>query len=170
MGLSEMETNQKINPQVVEIEIGVRSLRKIKVYPLSVGDQLKITEVISQGISGFFVIEEEQGDENKKMMRFASFLLGLVQDNIAAILKYVTDEDEKIMQEITNLQLIQIADIVYSVNFEGAIKNAMSLFKRARGTFQLERPSQPFVSVTEDTGSSIFTAEDLMREESASDK
>ena len=40
----------RLNPQVAEVEIGVRNLRKITIYPLSIADQLSTTDLVSEAI------------------------------------------------------------------------------------------------------------------------
>jgi len=39
--MPETKTKQKLNPEIAEIEVGVRYLRKITFYPLSVAHQFK---------------------------------------------------------------------------------------------------------------------------------
>ena len=39
---------QDVNPQVKSIKLGVRTLRKITIYPLSVADQLELTDMITE--------------------------------------------------------------------------------------------------------------------------
>ncbi len=46
-----IEEQRKINPQIMEIEIGIREMRKIKIYPLSMSDQLGLTNMISTAIA-----------------------------------------------------------------------------------------------------------------------
>ena len=46
--------NAQINPQITDVTIGVRSLRSLTIYPLSMSDQLKTTDLIKQAVAGFF--------------------------------------------------------------------------------------------------------------------
>ena len=43
-----------LNPQIVDVEIGIRSLRKITLYPLSVTDQLKMSDLITKASAAVF--------------------------------------------------------------------------------------------------------------------
>ena len=52
----ETQDMQNLNPQITDVEIGVRTLRKIKLYPLSVGDQMKMTAMIASTVSTFLVL------------------------------------------------------------------------------------------------------------------
>ena len=163
MGISE---NSKINPQAVEIEIGIRSLRNIIIYPLSIADQMKMTDLIAKAIAAFFEVEQDGLDEEKKTMEFVSFIIELIKDNIGRILSFVTDENDqdKLLGELTNGQLILIAEIIFITNFESISKNAVSLFKKVKNLFQLERPLPPSVDITEDIDLNISTSEDTETE------
>lgn len=48
-----MPEKRKINPQIASLEIGTRNLRTIKIYPLSFGDQLEMTDLITETIQKF---------------------------------------------------------------------------------------------------------------------
>ena len=73
---------------------------------------------------------------------------------------------EDLLSDVTNLQFMQIASIVYQVNFEDVAqeKNVKSLLEKVKNLFQLRRPSLSSVS---DTGTDLNTSikEDLGKEE-----
>ena len=52
------EYTDRLNPQVADVEVGVRNLRKIQIYPLSVADQLATTDLITEAIAGFMRKDE----------------------------------------------------------------------------------------------------------------
>jgi len=160
------EEQKKLNPQITETEIGVRSLRKITIYPLSMADQLKMTDLITEGMNAFFIRKEEQSD-----MAFVQYLVGMVKDNIGRILTMATDEKngKKLLEELTNAQAARIAEIIYDVNYDVIAKNFKSLFDKVKILFPSERPLPLSASDTQDTGLTTSTEEAGETEESPSD-
>jgi hypothetical protein len=135
--------NERLNPQVVDIEIGIRTLRKKKIYPLSMADQLELSDLIAQALNAFFSRETGESEEQQNMALVA-FIIDLIKQNLKRILEMVTDvkEDENLLKEITNLQASEIANIIYEVNYESAVKNLKDLFEKVKGLFNSERLSQ----------------------------
>lgn len=116
----------KINPQITEVGVGVRDLRNISLYPLALGDQLELSDLIKEALEAFFKVEE--GSE-ESLAVFVAFAFELIRKNLTKILKLIAlDEDpEALMKEITNAQVDEIAQVVYQKNFE-ILKNLKSLF------------------------------------------
>ena len=139
-------SEKKLNPQIHEVPIGTRELRKIKIYPLAAGHQLELTDLISDSVAAFMEIEGKGED----MIKFVSFILGLIKENIGRIIKYITEENESILMEISNDQLADIVEIVYKENFEGPIKKVQALFLKGRENInpQSKKPAQPSVRRT----------------------
>lgn len=129
--------NQNINPQVRSVSVGKRTLRNISIYPLSLADQLDLTDLVTQGINAFLKTSPDESDES--MMQFIALVIGLIKENIDKVLEMITDEGKDILKEITNEQLSVIVEYVYGDNFEGPIKKAVSLFGE-RGPI-LKQPS-----------------------------
>jgi len=117
---------KNINPQITEVGIGVRDLRNIKLYPLALGDQLELSDLIKEALEAFFKVEE--GSE-EALSVFVAFAFDLIKQNLTKILKLIAlDEDpEELLKEITNAQVDEIAQAVYQKNFE-VLKNLKSLF------------------------------------------
>ena len=128
-----MPEKKKINPQIADLEIGIRNLRTIKIYPLSLGDQLEMTDIITETAQKFFASREEI--ETKNDMDFAQFFVSILRDNIKKILGLITDETD-IMKEISNIQTVDLANLIYEMNYAESIKNAQSLFKKIQPMFQ----------------------------------
>lgn len=150
------EEQKKLNPQITETEVGVRNLRNITIYPLSMADQFKMTDLITDSMNAFFGRDEEQGD-----IEFVNFLVGLVRKNIGHILTMVTDEKkgEELLKDLTNAQAAGIAEIIYNVNYDVIAKNFKSLFDKVKNLFPSERPLAQFVSDTPDTDLTTSTEE-----------
>jgi hypothetical protein len=139
------ETNdlQKLNPYIADAIIGVRNMRTIKLYPLSIADQITFTDLITKALQGF----TQKGDMED--IAFVGFLVELIKDNLDRLLKLVAaDESGDLLSEITDVQGVAIAEIIYDVNYGEAIKNAKSLIMKVKSLFQLVRPSQPSLSDT----------------------
>ena len=136
----EIKTEQ-INPQVKDIIIGVKKLRSIRVYPLSVKDQMSVADIVVKSIAEFF---GTGGEEKKSEVQFAAFLSELIQANLLKILEFVIDKEEvgeNILSELTNEQMIEIGNVVYDVNFGTLPKKVHNLLEKIKSEFNLRRSS-----------------------------
>ena len=136
------EEQEKLNPQITDVEIGIRNLRKITIYPLSMGDQLKLTDLIIKAIT-------DQISDGGSTDLSVAFIVKVIHENIGKILTMVSDEKETVLDELSNLQAIEIADIIFDVNYGSVAKNFKSLSEKLMGLFQPERPLPPSVSDTD---------------------
>jgi len=151
---------KSLQPKVEKLLVGNRPEKtiEIKVYPLSMADQMEFAELLSEGIKP--LVESDAGDAD-----FMNFLMNFFKENLPTMLKYVVDEDPKmIIQHITNDQLVRAAEIIYEVNFESAVKNVKSLLERAGVQSPSRRQFQPSAK-TMDTGLNISTKKVTEKEE-----
>lgn len=113
-----------MNPQITTVQIGVKSLREVTIYPLSMADQFQMTELISTEINNFAGTEfSELSDIETVEMVFDA-----VKRNLEKILGYVLDEKETVsFDEITNTQFVEIATKIYETNFDVFAKNWKTL-------------------------------------------
>jgi hypothetical protein len=133
----DVEMFDALNPQAVDTQIGVRSLRTIKVYPLSMADQLRTTDLIAKAMEGF-VVRGEEGDA-----AFVGYILELIKGNLAEILSMATDEDGgELLKEITNPQAVRIAEHIFDMNYGSIVKNVQSLVEKTKSLFPSARQSQ----------------------------
>lgn len=130
---------KQLNPQIADLEIGIRDLRTIKIYPLSLGDQLEMTDLITETVQKFF--ESREKIEGQNDMDFIQFFVNLLKDNLKEILNLIADED--ISKELSNLQTVELASLIYTMNYEESLKNAHSLFKKIQPMFQSKGQLQP---------------------------
>ena len=159
-----MSEEKRINPQITKVEIGIREMRDIDIYPLSMSDQLKLTDVLSTAIGAFAV--KEDGDD----IALVSFIVKLINENLGRILGMVADEDgEKLLEEISNIQAASIAEIIYETNYGVVAKNLKSLFGKMSMFFPSERPLPQSVSPIPDTDSNTSTESPIGTEESPTD-
>lgn len=155
--------NRKLNPQVRQTTIGLRTLRKIKIYPLSVGDQLELSDLIIDSLTKYNeIVADEKKPDMQVFSEIANFIVNLIKENLDSLIEKITDrneaeEDVHILDDVTNEQAIEIGKIVYEINFESLIKNVKSLFKVEEMELPLKRQSQPSVKPTGATGSNTST-------------
>jgi len=137
---------ERINPRIKSVDIGILNLRKIKVYPLSMHDQLGLTRTINKALETFFQLDDKEGDAGKIV--FAGFMIKLIQDNIKLILKLICPDEDvvQLQKEMDNNQLSEIVKIVYLDNYEQPVKNVTSLFPKEQIQSLLKRQSQQSVS------------------------
>lgn len=138
-----MSENEQVmlNPQIAEVEIGIRNLRKIKVYPLSMADQIKLTDTITKAIA------DQLASATGSDIAVISFVTNLIKDNIGTILGMATDEDgDQLLGELTNLQMASIAETIYEVNYGIVAKNFKSLFGKLGILFPSGRQLPPSVN------------------------
>lgn len=128
-------SNQKLNPQIRTVHIGVKELRQIKIYPLSMADQLKMVDLIKNIISS--ITESPEVDETNEFA-VAQILINQIEQNLPELLKYVTDEEVS-LTELTNFQFTEIVGHVYKDNFEDASKNVKSLVEKMTTMFSFTR-------------------------------
>ncbi len=135
-----------INPQITDVTIGVRNLRKIKIYPLSAHDEFEVSRLFIETISKFFTGRKQDASN----FEFIDFFIGFVKSNISKVISLVSDEDgEEVLKELTNSQVVEIAKIVVHTNYEEPLKNAQSLLDLFK-EYLSGRLSPTFVSDTED--------------------
>ncbi len=166
-----------LNPQIVEVEIGIRSLRKITIYPLSVTDQFKMSDLITKALQKFFLRGTSKKVDKKKLaqdddMEFVAFLINLIQKNLAKILEFICDEERPalLLDDMSNLQLSEVVKTIYEVNYEKPRKNVESLLDQIKDLFQSGRLLQQSVSDTQDMDSTISSENLSETEESQPDK
>jgi hypothetical protein len=134
-----------LNPDIRETVVGIKSLRKIKVYPLSVIDQFKVTDMFTEAIGILLT------DNVPKDIQLIALLISILKNNLPSVLKFVLDEEEdteKLLSEMTNNQFTTIATMIYEMNYEIISKNVSSLLKKLPQTQKVSpsvRPLQPSV-------------------------
>jgi len=122
----------------------------VTVYPLSMSHQLEFTNLLSDGLKE---LVESKADDSA----FFNFLMTFFRDNIHKVFGYLIEEDpEKVVNVITNEQFVEIAEIVYEVNFASVSKNVKSLLEKTGIGFPSRRQSPPSAKSTV-TGLNIST-------------
>jgi len=123
------EDNRTINPEARTITIGARKPRQITLYPLSISDQMKLTDRFSEVVQEFGQTDRENMTNEMAINQ----LKDLIKNNLPEIMSYVIDPDENdtpTLDEITNRNLYEIAKAIFEMNYEDIIKNFKDLFGR----------------------------------------
>lgn len=151
-----MEKKQ-VNPRVRYVDIGIKEVRKIKLYPLSVHDQMELSDLVTESVMTFF----DAGEKND--IETLSFAIETVKANLGRILEIITDPDEKVsLREIDNTQLSVVVSEIVEVNYTNNIlsKNVKSLFEKIQSLFPSKRLPSMFAENIQGTGLNTSSAED----------
>lgn len=143
-----------LNPQITSVFVGVKSLREVTIFPLSLADQTKtariLAKVFQEVMEKLSSIGEDEDDLEKESLSSMAkqlsdvdvmeFIASAIQENLEIVLGLVVDPHEKIsMEELTNDQFYNLVEIVYEVNYEATSKNFVALLKRVRGVVPPEK-------------------------------
>jgi len=121
----ENELNQ-LNPRILNVTVGIRNPRKIKMYPLSLKDETDLLDLIKEGMEGLAKLGEAETD-TLEVVDFVSFLIQYIVTNIGTVLTKVIDEySDDLLSEIDNEQAMDIATQFLTQNFGGIAKKAQS--------------------------------------------
>ena len=129
-----------LNPDIKEVLVGVRKLRKLQLYPLSVVDQFKVTDLFQEALGAFLVTK------NMDNTQLIALFIHIFKTNLPKVFSLVIDPEENIdilLAEITNNQLSDIVTILYKSNYEVISKNVGGLLKnlpQMKKELPLERP------------------------------
>ena len=135
-----MDEMNTINPDIKEVMVGVRNLRKLQIFPLSVIDQFKLTDLFTE-VLGSLISKDIKQD-----VALIVFFTNILRSNLPKILELVIDESEDVKNligEITNNQLTDIAKTIYEVNYSYISKNVSGLLKNIPKESLSARPLQP---------------------------
>ncbi len=113
-----------LNPQARKVKVGKRRLKEVVIYPLALADQFKFTEKIFE----IFVFWSQNTDVENSWS-FLQDIRGIIQKNLGEVLALVTDEGDKLLEEITNEQALDVADLIYQVNYKSLEKKALNLLQ-----------------------------------------
>jgi len=153
-----------LKPKVKKVVIGNRPdvMTEINIYPLSMADQMEFTEVLSEGLKALFPSDNTAVDDTVFFNHIATF----IQDNIAVVLGYLIDEKpEDVLKSITNEQVLEIAEVVYQVNYASVSKKVKSLLGRTGIVPPSRRQFRSSLKSTLDTDLNTSTSEGTEKEE-----
>lgn len=103
------------NPRIKSLYIGVRNLRKIKIYPLSIGQEIETAEIIGTLIN---IASQEQEENDLNNLQVMEVMGKIIKDKVSEIIAFVTDpEDNVSLHEFDNFQFLEFIEIILDVNF-----------------------------------------------------
>ena len=172
------KTDQEIlNPRRRVLKVGTRQLRDLVLWPLAFRSQLDLKDIIIASAQEFFMtilpgkLSEAETGKNPDLgsvtevetMEYIKFFVGQIEKNMAAVLELAIDEEEDaetILKEADNVQVSEMATIIFEANFERASKNVMSLVSKVKEVFQLTR-QEPQSADGTDINSTTSTGKNL---------
>jgi len=172
------KTDQEIlNPRRRVLKVGTRQLRDLVLWPLAFRSQLDLKDIIIASAQEFFMtilpgkLSEAETGKNPDLgsvtevetMEYIKFFVDQIEKNMAAVLELAIDEEEDaetILKEADNVQVSEMATIIFEANFEGASKNVMSLVSKVKEVFQLTR-QEPQSADGTDINSTTSTGKNL---------
>ena len=160
----------KVNPKCRKFEIGVRNLRDITIWPLSLADELEFSEKIIGLVDGFDAAiyiplpeatEEEQTGNTE--LRIAAYILSAIKENLVELLAYVADE-EVTLKDIDNEQFVELCELIFDMNFDGAAGKIKRLLNKVKSLFPQktlsENLSSPQATDTNTSSDSVIETEE----------
>lgn len=161
--------SKKLNPQIYVFTLGIRELREITIYPLSVADQFKLSDIIAEAADE--LAKKQVNVNTMKNKDFVKLFMKLFKENANKIIKLVTDDDKAhvgknhdYLEELTNTQLVALGDLIYEMNYESAAKNFMRLLDRAKSLFLSRKSSQ---ESADNTDTDLMIATESLSEKAA---
>lgn len=126
-----------ISKDYPEIVVGIRQLKKCTIYPLSFTD----IRALKGLIISLFQNTTELRKQDLDLQIIGNFIVSVLEENIVTITNMVLSEAVS-EDELTLHQISEIAKQVYLMNFEGSIKNFLSLWKLIQKTEGLTPKAQ----------------------------
>jgi len=121
----------EMNPDIVVVKIGKKDLFDLTIYPLSASDQIKFSQQFAD------VVLDLANMVNLKEAEVVAKITYHLENNLIEILDLVTEKNPelRLTEQITNRQLTEIANIIWSVNYETSIKNGKALIQKISEAF-----------------------------------
>lgn len=190
-----MPENKKsnANPRIAKLEIGIREIREVEIYPLSIHDEFemisivkdvfsKISEDSSPQIIDTSKSKKRKSSPTKKKEKsgfdFLEIIAGELRDNFTEVISLITDPEDKVtLKEIDNDQFSDLVRLIYTMNFKDSSKKLKDLFKEVAPKMEeqgidgsgLKRSLQKFSGTTEDIDTNISSDSHISEEESPED-
>ena len=127
----------QLNPSPVDAPYGIRTAKVLKIWPLSVGDQMSMSKTISELLQKFVA-----GDDLSEAA-MVGFIVDTIRENVVSILELVVDDDsldiDSVLKGMTNDQAVHLCFEIYEMNYKAAVKNLKSLFQKISPMFLSER-------------------------------
>lgn len=116
-------------------QYGRKNERSLTLYPMSMADQLKVTDVLAAVINTVVATSRRVAEGDAADVEFLKAVAGAVRDNftrVAAIISNVDEEDPAIKDlpnHVTNMQFMDFVNYVWETNYGSVRKNFDNLFE-----------------------------------------
>ena len=121
------------NPRVKEVECGITEIRNIKIYPLSLAAETRIYDMVEDVKEHLKEMGggDEGWQENIQLIELVDYAISFISKNLETILEFVThgEDVKELINEIDNVQAIEIAKIIYFVNFDDVKKKVTEVME-----------------------------------------
>lgn len=115
----------KLIVETKKMQIGIRKVEEIEIYPLSFGQQRKFATKVGEMLSEF----AEKSEENTSTVDMVNLIFRLIEQNLSEVVKMVADTEID-LDNISNDQVVELCTHIYDMNYCGAVKNLLSLRTR----------------------------------------
>jgi len=116
-------------PDYPTMIVGIRERKQTKIFPLSLADARRFKNLFLTVLAGLNHLKGASSPE------VGAFIYSTIEENIIVLANMVLEHQVE-ESELTIEQLTELADHIYTMNFEGTIKNFLSLWNK----IQKERP------------------------------
>jgi hypothetical protein len=148
------DQSKELNPDIRELKYGKKEIKSLILYPLSIGDQFKVTNMITEIVQDL-VMTESKGVAAITDLAFMTAVMKTIETNLEKVLSLITDipEDEckKIIGEMTNIQFVTLVESVWVTDYEPSLKKGRTLFERGRSVFRSSGSLQDSSDITPNT-------------------
>lgn len=153
-----MEDEKALNPDITDFKYGKKEMKNLTLYPLSIGDQFKVTDMITEVVQNL-VKGTREGQLND--FAFMTSVMDALEQNLGKVLSLIADiteeESLEVIDHLTNSQLVDIIEIIWAVNYEPALKKGKNLFERGKSVFDSKRSSPSSLEASPSTDLKIST-------------
>lgn len=132
-----MENKQVFGQGEYTFVYGKKNQYNLVLWPLSVGDQLKVSSLVTGFITTLaaLIADDERPSEAVVIERAISLIMTDIQ-KVVALTADIPEDDERIvslMDNITNMQLAQLVEYVWETNYGSVRKNYSRLMEELGG-------------------------------------
>jgi len=131
------EPEVKVNPNIRRIEIGVRELKKVKVYPLSAAYTVSLAKKVGGILMDFFGTKLKSFEEEEVNKQVANLFASIIENNLEEMIENAIDLQEieavtvnEVLCDMSTEQLVEICEIIYEVNYKALVSKIIGLLPK----------------------------------------
>ena len=149
-----MTPEGKMNPDIAHVEVGIRYLKELTVYPLAAAFQLEFAEKISKLLVDLFSTRLSDLTEGEISQRLAETFLTVFRNNVSEVLEHAIDPEEmgengwtdvsELLKDMSTKQFVEVGEIIYANNYEDLVGKVTGFLKDKMVDLpELQPPSKP---------------------------